>query len=93
MKKMNGFTLIEMLMVVILGSIVLLGVLQVFNLNQNTSMLQKSMIDVQNTGFVSSMIASDLQKAGLSDESISKYDVYPFNFDKTLEKNKWKLST
>jgi len=86
MKSVQGFTLIEMLMVVALGSIVLLGVLQVFNLNQNTSMLQKSMIDVQNTGFfVSSMIANDLQKAGLSDESISKYDVYPFNFDKTSE--------
>jgi len=84
----NGFTLIELLIVVLLGSIILLGILQVFTLNQNTSMLQKSMIDTQNSGFfVSTMLTSDLQKTGISDESISKYDVYPFNFDKTSENN------
>lgn len=82
----SGFTLIELLIVVLLGSIILLGILQVFTLNQNTSLLQKSMIETQNSGFfVSTMLTTDLQKTGISDESISKYDVYPFNFDKTSE--------
>lgn len=88
MKKQHntGFTLIELIIVVLLGSIILLGILQVFTLNQNTSMLQKSMIERQNSGFfVSTMLTTDLQKTGISDESISKYDVYPFNFDKTSE--------
>lgn len=87
-KITTGFTLIELIIVVLLGSIILLGILQVFTLNQNTSLLQKSMIDTQNSGFfVSTMLTSDLQKTGISDESISKYDVYPFNFDKTSENN------
>lgn len=86
LNKNKGFTLIELLLVVILGSIILLSIVQVFSLNQNTSMLQKSMIETQNTGFfVASMITSDLQKAGISDESISKYDVYPFEFNKTSD--------
>jgi prepilin-type N-terminal cleavage/methylation domain-containing protein len=84
----TGFTLIELIIVVLLGSIILLGILQVFTLNQNTSLLQKSMIETQNSGFfVSTMLTSDLQKAGISDESVSKYDVYPFNFDRTSENN------
>lgn len=87
-KLSTGFTLIELIIVVLLGSIILLGILQVFTLNQNTSLLQKSMIETQNSGFfVSTMLTSDLQKAGISDESISKYDVYPFNFDRTSENN------
>lgn len=88
LKKEKGFTLIELLMVVLLGSIVLMGVAQVFSLNQNTSLLQRSLIETQNTGFfVSNMITNDLQKTGLSDESISKYDVIPFNFSQTADQS------
>lgn len=87
MNKNKGFTLIELLMVVFLGSFVIIGILQIFNLNQNSSMLQKEMIDVQNTGFfVSNLISNDLRKAGSSDETVSKLDVNTFDFYNTTLK-------
>jgi prepilin-type N-terminal cleavage/methylation domain-containing protein len=86
MKKNNGFTLVELLIVGFISSIVILGVIQLLNLNQNSSLLQKEMITVQNTGFfITSMLSNDLQKAGDMDEGTSKYDVSPFDFNKTLE--------
>ncbi len=86
MIKNKGFTLIELVIVVLLGSIILIAITQVFSLNQNTTMLQNAMIETQNSGFfATSMITSDLQKAGLSDESISKYDVTPFDFSLTAD--------
>lgn len=87
MNKNKGFTLIELLMVVFLGSFVIIGILQIFNLNQNSSMLQKEMIEVQNTGFfVSNLISNDLRKSGSSDENVSKLDVNTFDFYNTIIK-------
>lgn len=85
-KNLKGFTLVELLIVSFISSIVIMGILQLLNLNQNTSLLQKEMINVQNSGFfITSMISSDLQKAGDFGEGTSKFDAIPFNFDKTLD--------
>lgn len=85
-KKLKGFTLVELLIVSFISSIVIMGILQLLNLNQNTSLLQKEMINVQNTGFfITSMIANDLQKAGDFGEGTSKLDAIPFNFNKTSD--------
>lgn len=85
MKKSNkGFTLIELLMVVLLGSFVFVGILQIFNLNQNTSLLQKEMLEVQNTGFFAvNLLSNDFKKAGSSEDAVSKFDIDAFDFDNT----------
>ena len=85
-RKLKGFTLVELLIVSFISSIVIMGILQLLSLNQNTSLLQKEMINVQNTGFfITSMMSNDLQKAGDFGEGTSKFDAIPFNFDKTLD--------
>lgn len=85
-KNSKGFTLVELLIVSFISSIVIMGVLQLLSLNQNTSLLQKEMINVQNTGFfITSMISNDLKKAGDFGEGISKFDAIPFNFEKTSD--------
>lgn len=85
MKKSNkGFTLVELLMVVLLGSFVFVGILQIFNLNQNTSLLQKEMLEVQNTGFFAvNLLSNDFKKAGSSGDAVSKFDIDTFDFDNT----------
>jgi prepilin-type N-terminal cleavage/methylation domain-containing protein len=85
MKKLSkGFTLIELLMVMFLASFVFAGILQIFNLNQSTSLLQKEMLEVHNTGFFAvNLISNDLKKAGSSDASLSKFDINTFNFTET----------
>lgn len=80
----KGFTLIELLMVMLLGSFVLVGIIQVFSLNQNTSALQKEMLEVQNTGFFAmKLLTNDFQKSGSSEDYLSKSKVGTFDFDKT----------
>ena len=84
MKNNKGFTLIELLMVVLLGSFVFVGILQIFNLNQNTSLLQKEMLEVQNTGFFAvNLLSNDFKKAGSSEDAVSKFDIDAFDFDNT----------
>jgi len=84
MRNNKGFTLVELLLVVLLGGFILVGILQVFNLNQNTSLLQKEMLDIQNSGFFAmTLLTNDLKKAGSSEEIISKFDVNPFDFENT----------
>lgn len=85
MKKSNrGFTLVELLMVLLLGSFVFVGILQIFNLNQNTSLLQKEMLEVQNTGFFAvNLLSNDFKKAGSSEDAVSKFDIDTFDFDNT----------
>ena len=71
-------------MVVLLGSFVFIGILQIFNLNQNTSLLQKEMLEVQNTGFFAvNLLSNDFKKAGSSEDAVSKFDIDTFDFDNT----------
>lgn len=72
MKRLTqkGFSLVELMVSLVLGSIVVLAAVQLFSTNQRTFQLQQAVSEVQETGrFTLEYLARDLRKVGLEDNS------------------------
>lgn len=66
----RGFSLVELMVSLVLGSIIVLAAVQLFSTNQRTFQLQQAVSDVQETGrFTLEYLARDLRKVALEDAS------------------------
>ena len=65
-RKIRGFSLVEMMVAVLIGSLVVLAASQLFLTNQRTFLLQQGLTDVQEQGrFAMDFIARDLRRMGM----------------------------
>lgn len=64
-RPMRGFSLVELMVAVLLGSLITIAAVQLFSTNQRTFLLQQSLSEVQEQGrFSLDFISRDLRKAG-----------------------------
>jgi type IV pilus assembly protein PilW len=63
--RAGGFSLVELMIALVLGTVIVLGAVGLFIANQRTFQLQRGMTDVQQQGsFTQGFVANDLRQAG-----------------------------
>lgn len=71
MHKQQGFSIVELLIALALGSLITLAAVQLFSTNQRTFQLQQGLTDVQEQGrFALDYISRDLRLMGLRDPAV-----------------------
>jgi type IV pilus assembly protein PilW len=69
--RQSGFSIVELMVALLLGSLLTLAAVQLFSVNQRTFSLQRVMNDVQEQGrFVLDFIARDLRQTGFADPDV-----------------------
>jgi type IV pilus assembly protein PilW len=72
MNKQNGFSIVELMIALALGSLITLAAVQLFSTNQRTFQLQQGLTDVQEQGrFALDYISRDLRTMGLTDPAVA----------------------
>lgn len=71
MHKQKGFSIVELMITLALGSLITLAAVQLFSTNQRTFQLQQGLTDVQEQGrFALDYISRDVRMMGLSDPAV-----------------------
>jgi type IV pilus assembly protein PilW len=75
MHKQQGFSIVELMIALALGSLITLAAVQLFSTNQRTFQLQQGLTDVQEQGrFALDYISRDLRLMGLRDPAVAGPD-------------------
>ena len=75
MHNQNGFSIVELMIALALGSLITLAAVQLFSTNQRTFQLQQGLTDVQEQGrFALDYISRDLRTMGLRDPAVASPD-------------------
>ena len=75
MQHERGFSLVELMISLLLGSLITIAAVQLFSTNQRTFQLQQGLTDVQEQGrFVLDYISRDLRIMGLRDPAVAGVD-------------------
>ncbi len=75
MSKQRGFSLVELMIALALGTLITLAAVQLFSTNQRTFQLQQGLTDVQEQGrFALDYISRDLRVMGLRDPTVAGPD-------------------
>lgn len=75
MQKQQGFSIVELMIALALGSLITLAAVQLFSTNQRTFQLQQGLTDVQEQGrFALDYISRDLRLMGLRDPAVAGPD-------------------
>lgn len=71
MQKQQGFSIVELMIALALGSLITLAAVQLFSTNQRTFQLQQGLTDVQEQGrFALDYISRDIRLMGLRDPAV-----------------------
>lgn len=71
MQKQQGFSIVELMIALALGSLITLAAVQLFSTNQRTFQLQQGLTDIQEQGrFALDYISRDLRLMGLRDPAV-----------------------